>query len=1165
MSNSIIIECIKSSSKINGKTRWTTEIGGDGVVLNAGDIIEVEGCAINSKGIGGDVLEIPSQPIKGVFHNKAFLDFAYYVVNNGTNALPLPQYYMTTTGAEAWSGITSPIPQAPTYGEPRGKWDIRYGMLQDPDNYSFYNDPLQGGGAGTANQTHIAGASTSTPTQNIAQSGGNRVVAGGATNITTARNSTGDPWTPLHRYGNDSSASMPSDALGINAINCDRSVQYHKKGSAGITVGSVEGGGADVDGQRYHIIWQGIGYKGEQTFNQVPWSFYTHRTKVETKSGFKNPSAIASEITEHLHAPYLAGEAKWTPTYMNNPEPKEWWSPRAGSDPPDDFEYKIPDIEGSLGYSLDAVIGVYPPEGMGTVVGGGNSINMVNFNGPSYATFPANPYNLRTEDEGGGGFSCRLIGAKHPYRIIAGTNITCCPRKIGHGNSPYILESVLPTAIGTIDLTFAGNEIIYSGDIIRAVNSLAGLLVRVPHDNFNTLCIESNTLTDGNGNTTIKFHNKYYTAHKQNVWKTAIQQLGFVLTSNINDCVHNLAEIPANPPAGHIVITNIPFTQTEEELVVNGNIHHGSFADRLPKYFTQGRKYGGLGLATTEDAIMADTNSWFNELDCGRGKSSKCDWTLDANHLPCPWTTTQYEKQTTAHIFSKYTKELYDGATLTEAQIAQGFYIERAKQVDSSITAYWASKDIIDTTGMTAEQYCLEHDVMIVCIRQKTPSASDYYKNGVIGVIIKEKQSNVFVVPQHNYIGFNPSYTYPQNECVALINNSLVEGADDTYLDMANGAGSDEQRARYEYFVHYNKWGQVGAGGTQASPTKSTTNNDAVKMSYPANYWTNFINLGAPEVYLDWDNVNNRFAFHKLHKETETTNATATADTPVPSAGAPIVAFNASYRGAIPHGYGDVEYTLPAIVSQQSGISIIGLGGYKAETVGTLNGAGEYELTQDNFYGSFWERLGFSFRDLVALQGVGQPTNPYTPHIQGHYTNIASQNAQTYPLSTNALYTTPLQASMAIGGGIGKDLGMPMYNLNYYRGYASSPSAEGATLMASSLPKKLTYPYWLLYSNIIGGLDFYSGNNKSNCLGIITRNYTAGDFAYAFNMGRQFIIQQPAVLTSITQEILNPDFTPADIDDYSVVLYKITKRSGLVDNSQDAPYEQDALPQKRKK
>ena len=121
MSNSIIIECIKSSSKINGKTRWTTEIGGDGVVLNAGDIIEVEGCAINSKGIGGDVLEIPSQPIKGVYHNKAFLDFAYYVVNNGINALPLPQYYMTTTGAEAWSGITSPIPQAPTYGEPRGK------------------------------------------------------------------------------------------------------------------------------------------------------------------------------------------------------------------------------------------------------------------------------------------------------------------------------------------------------------------------------------------------------------------------------------------------------------------------------------------------------------------------------------------------------------------------------------------------------------------------------------------------------------------------------------------------------------------------------------------------------------------------------------------------------------------------------------------------------------------------------------------------------------------------------------------------------------------------------------------------------------------------------------------------------------------------------------
>ena len=85
-----------------------------------------------------------------------------------------------------------------------------------------------------------------------------------------------------------------------------------------------------------------------------------------------------------------------------------------------------------------------------------------------------------------------------------------------------------------------------------------------------------------------------------------------------------------------------------------------------------------------------------------------------------------------------------------------------------------------------------------------------------------------------------------------------------------------------------------------------------------------------------------------------------------------------------------------------------------------------------------------------------------------------------YPITTNAELTTATQASLNIGGGPLDNLGLPMFGLGYYRGWGAFPSQTGAKILARSLPKKLTYPYWLLYSNVVGNAEFFSGDKKKN-------------------------------------------------------------------------------------
>ena len=96
--NTILIQASKDKAKVqdnNGK--FMNEVS-QGIPVNVGDKISLEGIAINSTGVGSNIIEIPSS-IKGFDYktNTIALRFNPYIHNNLDFACPLPTNKLTTT------------------------------------------------------------------------------------------------------------------------------------------------------------------------------------------------------------------------------------------------------------------------------------------------------------------------------------------------------------------------------------------------------------------------------------------------------------------------------------------------------------------------------------------------------------------------------------------------------------------------------------------------------------------------------------------------------------------------------------------------------------------------------------------------------------------------------------------------------------------------------------------------------------------------------------------------------------------------------------------------------------------------------------------------------------------------------------------------------------
>ena len=107
-------------------------------------------------------------------------------------------------------------------------------------------------------------------------------------------------------------------------------------------------------------------------------------------------------------------------------------------------------------------------------------------------------------------------------------------------------------------------------------------------------------------------------------------------------------------------------------------------------------------------------------------------------------------------------------------------------------------------------------------------------------------------------------------------------------------------------------------------------------------------------------------------------------------------------------------------------------------------------------------------------------------------------------------------------------------------------------ITAESVPKQMLKPFYAIRSDVLEDTSAYLGSDDSgqplSTIGVVQKNYNAGDYFYGEESSVVFTITRPKTITHITTAICDPDGSYSNIDDSSVVIYKIKKNRNLPGN-----------------
>ena len=105
-------------------------------------------------------------------------------------------------------------------------------------------------------------------------------------------------------------------------------------------------------------------------------------------------------------------------------------------------------------------------------------------------------------------------------------------------------------------------------------------------------------------------------------------------------------------------------------------------------------------------------------------------------------------------------------------------------------------------------------------------------------------------------------------------------------------------------------------------------------------------------------------------------------------------------------------------------------------------------------------------------------------------------------------------------------------------------TATSASFTAENLPRKMSIPYYLVCSNLIGD-KYYNGaedGNTSAIMAVVNRENGFGDYYFGSETSNEFTITMPTTISEITTTILDPKMKPARLDEDSCIIYKIVKQ-----------------------
>ena len=243
----------------------------------------------------------------------------------------------------------------------------------------------------------------------------------------------------------------------------------------------------------------------------------------------------------------------------------------------------------------------------------------------------------------------------------------------------------------------------------------------------------------------------------------------------------------------------------------------------------------------------------------------------------------------------------------------------------------------------------------------------------------------------------------------------------------------------------------------------------------------------------------------------------------------------------------------PQVITSQSGISILSLSSPTKEQAIARTPVEEGWVVTDSwhpnlFEGTLFHRMGFNCEQLLPL--YGQPNSSFNRSTAASQLGfdgpsaIEKYNTMVQPLTTNGYVFSDLDIGIAQNV-----LEYPMQNLGIARTSQAITNVESDLLLAKDLPFKLSYPYLVVYSDIVPKVSYYGGprgmTQSLPALAFIGRSYDSSDYVYAFATDWAKTITKSFVLNHFSVSIRTPNGLPAQLDENSSIIFEIQRRLQL--------------------
>jgi hypothetical protein len=1175
MAKYILLECnrLRGKSAYNNlnedqdkfKSNWTNVVSTEGIVVNAGDTINLEQIILNSKGASDEVIEFSGDENEsGFVDNKIRLEYSFYINHGGSNTARLPFLFhktyrgngSTLTPSQVLPGLNPLNPKNNDVVKSNATFlDITsrrcLGEIFLPptigtgfDVTEFYTE---------INKSYCGGSMiTRARTNNIGSSGSGNFNGGYVANllyhaeggsgtgmiirvdsVTTDGNVYGivESWSiaSLGRgYGetgqfrvtlrrlvnNDTLVDIGSIPAGTGSDGSLHTIDFFTYTNANIFSQSGLNG---FDGKRFTFLKKG--YTGlcnhEEAIASVTASINndyqtiipeaSKRTKtidLEVKEGFLTPDNLGTLITDQLHEP----------TYIN----------RISNDKADFLDYNTlkfshRDVFNNTNNIANPVIvstPTYQPQS-------------VNFSPRGIPDTTASYCGVRRQ-------WYNNVAYKHPERVEALKDIFY--------NFDYI----------TNDDAF-GNDIM-SGTVGSATGANKGDFGNLNSGDIGCRVALLNDFdTDGSG--TYVLLKKHGLVITNMLWTDSnIQRIAKGFKKVEKYCGDTSLNIDTDSDNfKNNLLVNLDIGMYDDELSNQFPLNHFSNdGSGNPIYYpNQRRMFCNKNQATAtnlnEKGVDFNTTSSFNTPCVGHTIKNFPESVLnDGQELSSIMVKSRFQEGFTyeKYIDTTYTKdklnpeELFDGrtdgifdATLTADILEEDYFIGSFTDPISSKTKN--TNDCINearlnniacvpvfsnysTNGKMKSKNGIPYIAFvngIECGYTTTAFDTTNYSNPTNRWFIDRKNAD-----EGQQLGFDPSFT--RNEAVCFVSPMIGNQASGTTGELA--------------IDDYMNVGYIGAVNPSILYNPVLSRFEISGLNTPATIGNGLLS-DIPELITP--NPNPEQICYKVNRigQIALSEAKVIGDVPYSS---PDVQYNQSNAARIGQ-FDDAQQQEGSIIDSQSGIAIENIILFdKNDNTTALS-----ETDKDNYKLCMFDKMGFDLNQLLPNFGDNNAffTNQFVfqnkpPTYRTGILNI------TKPATTGSYISSAEIQPLSVN-----ELNLPLYDLGASANRPTEPDIEQGTITAFELPDKLNFPYYTIYSSIpsmgtdsiwIGGNDGYS---KLPCMGYLTRENNIGDFYYNSEQTFQYTATKDFTLTEVETDIRLPDGTRPKLNPHSAVIYKITK------------------------